>query len=336
MIYYERSQASSLKVERQRQIEEGEKEKERTSSSGRSSSRSAQGLSKQAIQQQKQNQAKRDKEMRAKEKQRQNIRKAAWVAVRTAGAVAKAQKRFEYLATDSVEVSEESKEFSPPDFALHEILKTDSVLKDDESGCVVNSGVVRLNNRFGKTEFYRFSWLHIVNFARALMKQTSYAGMGLGSSKLNVRRAFGGEKHALKMRVIHQFLKESLTIYEKECCPILPVDFFLGLNFASMQTSSTISIHMDGEEPDGKYVDKAADVIVDAVPNIQKEADGTGCKYNFDYPLYQRFTWFSVFSFPIYLFEFFCLDSVFPSYHKHQPVFVKMASSVISTLSSFF
>ena len=275
-----RTEASYLKLEKQRQLEEGEKDKDRIPSSGKSSSLSI-GSSKQTIQQQKQLQAKRDKEARAREKHRQSIRKAAWVAVRTAGAIAKAQKKFEYLATEAVAVSEETKELSAPDFALFEILNTDAVLKDDDSGCTVNSGVVRVKNRFGNAEFYQFSWSHVINYTRALKKQTSYVGMGLGTSKINLRNAFGMEKYALKMEVMHNFLKESLTIYEKECCPILPTDFFMSFTFDSLQASPVINVYTDSEDGDGKRGEKTADATAEGATVIQKEAEGTTCKFGF-------------------------------------------------------
>lgn len=268
-----------MKMERQRQLEEGEKEKERISSSGRSSSRSVQGSSKQTIQQQKQLQAKRDKESRAREKARQSMRKAAWLAARTAGVIAKAQKKFEFLATDAVEMSKESKDLLPPFFALHEILKTDTLIKDSESGLVVNNGVVRAENRFGKAESFHFSWSHVVNYARALTKQTSYVGMGLGTSNVNLRRASKSDQYDLKLKIMHNFLKESLVIYEKECCPILPIDFFLGLTFAtSVQAPTPVNIQTDGEERDGKRGDRAVDVVTDGNITPIKEAEGANSK----------------------------------------------------------
>jgi len=240
-------------------MEESDKERDGSVSTGRSTSQS-QSPSKQTLQQQKQLQAKREKEGRVREKYRQSIRKAAWVAVRTAGAIAKAQKKFEYIASESVEVSDETSELSVPDFALYEILKTDAVLKDSESGCTVNSGIVRVQNRFGKADMYGFSWSHVITYTRALKKQISYAGMGLGSSKMNLRTAFGSEKHALKMAVMHNFLKESLAIYEKECCPILPTDFLLSQLNTALQTLPSINVTVEAEDLESKRKDKESKV----------------------------------------------------------------------------
>lgn len=252
-------EADFLKMDKQRQMEESDKERDGSVSTGRSTSQS-QSPSKQTLQQQKQLQAKREKEGRVREKYRQSIRKAAWVAVRTAGAIAKAQKKFEYIASESVELSDETSELSVPDFALYEILKTDAVLKDSESGCTVNSGIVRVQNRFGKADMYGFSWSHVITYTRALKKQISYAGMGLGSSKMNLRTAFGSEKHALKMAVMHNFLKESLAIYEKECCPILPTDFLLSQLNTALQTLPSINVTVEAEDLESKRKDKESKV----------------------------------------------------------------------------
>ena len=275
MTFNKRTEANFTKIDIQRQAEEGDKEATVTPSTGKSSSQLTQSSSKLTVQQQRQLQSKRDKEARAREKYRQSIRKAAWLAVRTAGAIAKAQKKFEYIATESVEVSEDANEMAVPDFALYEILKTDTILKDNESGFAVNSGVVRVKNRFGKAEMYQFSWPQIINYARALKKQTSYVGMGLGSSKINLRTALGVEKHVLKMKVVHGFLKENLTIYEKECCPILPTDFLLSQSFISLQILPAINVVMD-EDSDSKRGDKDIESNIEGA--AQKEIEGTTSK----------------------------------------------------------
>ena len=282
MTFYERTEAAYFKVEKQRQLDEAEKDKERTPSSGKSSSHSGQGLTKQALQQQKAQQAKRDKEARVRERQRQGIRKAAWVAIRTAGAIAKAQKKFEFLATDNLSVSEETKELSAPDFALFDILKTDAVIRDQETGLAINSGIVYTENRFGKKEFFRFSWLHLINYTRALKRQTSYIGMGHGASKLSLRSTFGSDRCSLKIKVMHSFLKESLIIYDKECCPILPIDFFLNLDFMSSSSQSLplISVVADNDDAESKRIEANADGALEAGTPIivKKDVEGVSGK----------------------------------------------------------
>lgn len=282
MTVLHRTEAAFLKADKQRRLDEGEKEKDRVASPGKSSSNSTPSLSKQAQQQQKSLQAKRDKEARLRERQRQSIRRTAWVAIRTAGAIAKAQKKFEDLTTDDIAVSHEIKELTAPDFCLYEILKTDAVITDKENGLAINDGVVRTQNRFGRIDFFQFTWQHVINYARTLKRQTGYTGMGLGSgSKLSVRAAFGSERTALKMEVIHNFLKESLVIYDKECCPILPMDFFLNLPFCSTITQPVPSINVvpDGEEADAKKTErpKTSEVVAEVRPrsSTPREEDTT-------------------------------------------------------------
>ena len=279
MTFGKRTEENFIKLDKQRQQEESEKENTGGPGTGKAASQVTQVSTKQTLQQQKQMQSKRDKEARAREKYRQSIRKAAWVAVRTAGAIAKAQKKFEYLATESVEASNETVDLVVPDFAVYEILKTDAVVKDDESGCSVNNGVVRIKNRFGKAEMYQFPWSQVITYTRALKKQTSYAGMGFGSSKINLRTAFGVEKHALKLKVMHSFLKESLTIYEKECCPILPTDFLLTQSLIPLQTVPAISVTAEADDSEAKRAEKVTESNVDGA--AQKEAEGTTSKTSF-------------------------------------------------------
>ena len=298
MTVLNRTEAVFLKADKQRRLEEGEKERDRAASPGKSSSTSTSSLSRQAQQQQKALQAKRDKEARLREKQRQSIRRAAWVAIRTAGAIAKAQKKFESLTTDDIAVSDETKELTAPDFCLYEILKTDAVIADKETGSLINDGIVRTKNRFGKSDFFQFTWQHVINYARTLKRQTGYTGMGLGSgSKLSVRAAFGSERTALKMEVIHNFLRESLVIYDKECCPVLPMDFFLNLPFTSTTTQPVPSINVvpDREEADTKKADRpeTSEVVAEMPPrsSTPREDNATNVtgKNNFHTPFLGMF-----------------------------------------------
>ncbi len=260
--FYERSEALHLKSEKQRQLEDGDKDRDRAAGSAKSSSNSNTSMGKQTQQQQKALQAKRDKEARAREKQRQSIRKAAWVAVRTAGAIAKAQKKLEMLTTDAVVVSDEMKEISAPEFSLFEIFKTDSIIRDSDTGLLMSSsGMVLSESQSGKPRSYQFTWLNLVNYLKNLKRLTGYAAMGFGSgSKLCVRTAFKTSRNALKLGVVHRFLQENLIIYDKECCPILPVEFFLShsLTLAPVGTVPSITVVADTEDFDAKRGEKVS------------------------------------------------------------------------------
>eukprot|EP00794_Sanderia_malayensis_P006318 gene6318-7041_t len=268
LLFHERSEAVYAKIEKQRQLEDSEKEKElRAAGSAKSSSNSNNsGVNKQTQQLLKAQQAKRDKETRIREKQRQAIRKAAWVAVRTAGAIAKAQKKIELLTADTVLMSDDAKELSAPDFSLYEIFRTDAIVRDAESGMIMNgSGLVVSETRSGKTGSFQFTWLHLVNYLKNLKRLTGYSTMGFRSgSKLGVRTAFNTSRTVMKLQIVHRYLQENFAMYDKECCPILPVDVFLGQYFliSPVPIVPIITVAAEPDDMESKKTDKVPPIEV--------------------------------------------------------------------------
>ena len=269
LSYYDRVDAFKFQFDNKLSTADNERGKERVIVSAKSSSHSSIGLTKQMQQQQKALQAKRDKEARARERQMQSIRKAAWVAIRTAGIISKAQKTLEALSNDAIVGSDEARKISAPDFSLFEIMKTDVFIRDSETGLLTNeNGLVKINNRFGNYDFFMLSWSHLVTYGKNLRRKTGYAAMGHGSSlKSCIRSAFGTERTALKIELIHNLLRESLSIYDKECCPILPMDLFLDWSFTpAAPVIPTINVTIDSEAGELKRLDKTAST--DSVPEM--------------------------------------------------------------------
>ena len=72
---------------------------------------------------------------------------------------------------------------------------------------------------------------------------------------------------------MHSFLKESLAIYAKECCPILPTDSWLSQLNTALQDLPSMNVTVEGEDLESKRKDKESKVEGTA----KKETVGTLC-----------------------------------------------------------
>ena len=214
-------------------------------------------------QQQQQKSLKKEKEEKLKTKERQRLRKAAWLAIRTAGAIAKAQKRLGLLTGDPSITSHmiiEKAAQRIPQYSLYDLLGTDEMIQNDENESMVDpTGLVIIPSAQQRQEEFQLSWVHMVKYAAHLKRQLTYGTMGLGSPQtFLVRAALQSEKQALKLEGIHRYLREHLIVYDKECCPILPKDSLLDLASSSTQLPAAGNVSGDKEEHDSKRIEKTS------------------------------------------------------------------------------
>jgi hypothetical protein len=171
--------------------------------------------------------SKKSKEVRAIEKDLSRLSKICWVCVRAAGVISKAQRRIELLPGDqSVTATKitKSKSDQIPAFALFDIVGTANIVKHSDS-YVGDEGVVQIQGGSNVEK----SWVHLLNYSSHLQRVCNYSSLALsdGSADLLLTVPGGCHRQMLKQAAVHKFLKNNLTEYDHECCPILPVELIV-------------------------------------------------------------------------------------------------------------
>ncbi|XP_066927211.1 cilia- and flagella-associated protein 54-like isoform X2 [Clytia hemisphaerica] len=153
------------------------------------------------------------------------LSRGAWVCIRAAGVIAKAQRKSELLAGELSVTSlamEQTAWQNLPSFAVEDLIGVENAdqLKE-ESNCIVklNGG----NN-------VEITWVHLIKYLIHLRRHCSYSSLALGDfDKAIVRISFHSAARTIKLNVVAKYLAEHLTVFDKECIPIFPIDLIGGL-----------------------------------------------------------------------------------------------------------
>jgi len=159
-------------------------------------------------------------------KEAQRMSRGAWVAIRTAGVIAKAQRKCELLAGDpsitSQSMDAKSWESVPP-FILEDLTGVENAdkNKDAEEG---SYGI-----KFTKLKV-EVTWVHLLKYFTHLRRHCSYSSLALGDfDRALVRVPFHSHVRAIKLAAVCQYLCGNLTVFNKECVPIFPMDLISSL-----------------------------------------------------------------------------------------------------------
>ena len=157
--------------------------------------------------------------------------RGAWVAIRTAGVIAKAQRKCELLAGDpsitSQSMDAKSWESIPP-FVLEDLTGVEKADQNKDSE-EENYGI-----KFAKstTEVVKveITWVHLLKYFTHLRRHCSYSSLALGDfDKALVRVPFHSHVRTIKLAAICQYLSANSTVFSKECVPVFPMDLLSSL-----------------------------------------------------------------------------------------------------------
>ena len=164
-------------------------------------------------------------------KENQRLSRGAWVCIRTAGVIAKAQRRCELLLGDpSITSLNMDKEVGNqiPDFVLEDMTGVENADQKKDSKSI--NFVLKLNSQENPQETIKITWVHVLQYFTHLRRYCSYASLALGNfDKAIVRAHFRSGKRSIKLSAISRYLSENLTVFDKECVPIFPMDLIASL-----------------------------------------------------------------------------------------------------------
>ncbi|XP_057307241.1 cilia- and flagella-associated protein 54-like [Hydractinia symbiolongicarpus] len=168
------------------------------------------------------------------DKNAQRLAKGAWICIRTAGVIAKAQQKSELLAGEAVITSQVITNMAAeniPAFALEDVM-----------GCAYNpswniseQGKVDVESQSMKS--VEVTWVHLLNYATNLRRNCNYSSLAISNRDVEVVRIPNHcTTRAIKLASVCQYLMTYLSVYDKECCPILPIEIF-SIILASLKSS---------------------------------------------------------------------------------------------------
>ena len=205
-------------------------------------------------------------------KENQRLSRGAWVCIRAAGVIAKAQQRCELLLGDpSITSLNMDKEVGNqiPDFVLEDMTGVENADQKKDSSSI--NFILRFNNISSGSgaenhqEATKITWVHVLKYFTHLRRYCSYASLALGNfDKAIVRAHFRSCKRSIKLSAISRYLSENLTVFDKECVPIFPMDLIASLvssvtNSKRIVSGTDISapvspLKMDIQEDQCKFV----------------------------------------------------------------------------------
>ena len=176
-------------------------------------------------------------------KELQRYNKGAWVCIRTAGVIAKAQRKTELLAGDS-NISSQIVNGDAVK-AISNVIIEDIFAVDD--GRMINSsekGFIKPREQDDKREQIELTWLHILNYVIQLRRYCNYLGLAIGTDGATiVRTPRDCYQRALKLSIALSFLASNLLVYKKECTPVLPMEIiYTILSISSRADRESVSV----------------------------------------------------------------------------------------------
>ena len=158
--------------------------------------------------------------------------------MRAAGIVSKSQRKAELLAGEQLVTTSDINKDALIDlrgFMACDLLGTDLIKKppveesiQDEEGNlkilneIVDDGKLRVE---GTDTPIDVTWVHVLNYMTGLQRACTYSSLALGTdAALNVGVPQNSVAPSLKLVSVHRHLKKHLTAYERDCCPLMPVD----------------------------------------------------------------------------------------------------------------
>ena len=157
-------------------------------------------------------------------KELQRYNKGAWVCIRAAGVIAKAQRKTELLAGDSSISSQTVNEDAVK--AVSNVIIEDIFAVNDEK--MIDSsekGFIKPREQDDKREQIELTCLHVLNYVIQLRRHCNYVGLAIGTDGATIVRTPRGCYHrALKLSKALSFLASNLLVYKKECTPLLPME----------------------------------------------------------------------------------------------------------------
>ena len=167
-------------------------------------------------------------------KESQRLSRGAWICIRAAGVIAKAQRRCELLLGDSSITSlpmDKAVGNQIPDFVLEDMTGVENADKKKDSSSI--SFVLKFGGGSSggeSQETTKITWVHVLKYFTHLRRYCSYASLALGNfDQAIVRAHFRSCKRAIKLSTISKYLSDNLPVFEKECIPILPMDLVASL-----------------------------------------------------------------------------------------------------------
>lgn len=173
-------------------------------------------------------------------KETQRLCKGAWVCIRTAGVIAKAQRKSELIAGEPTITSlslGDTAWSNLPSYVLEDLSGLEEASKkvNDES-------TKKYILKFDASTEVEITWVHLLNYVTHLRRHCSYSSLALGDfDRALVRIPLNCHTRALKLSAMMKFLPAHLSVFNKECCPILPTDIILSLMASLTSRRSSFS-----------------------------------------------------------------------------------------------
>lgn len=174
-------------------------------------------------------------------KENHRLSRGAWVCIRAAGVIAKAQRRCELLLGDPSVTSlplETAMGVHIPSFVLEDMSGVENADQKKDSTSVnfalrfSNTNTNTTNNIGDKLEAtIKVTWVHVLKYFIHLRRYCSYASLALGNfDRAIVRSHFhAGGGRTIKLGAITRYLADNLSVFDKECIPIFPMDLIASL-----------------------------------------------------------------------------------------------------------